>query len=222
MGGIVIGSFKQGALVASFLVYVGLLIEYVYYCETENGCRNFRYLTNASNANMGILYVLALVLELMCTLDCIHDATKRVLNTALQWTTRLGLSISVILALLVTAALAAYDGSNVDEVVVRLDPIVNAGLGEQQTILRFLLWHYAPLIAWAFFARAVDEVGLFEKEKLHIRLLLWVLGGALAGGSWFLYGFVYPNNSETPAAYPMSQMVMMIFAVVPTWILVAY
>lgn len=222
LAGIVLGSFAKGGLVASFLVYFGLFIEYVYYCETEGGCRNFRYLTNASNANMGVLYILALSLETVYYFELFDESIQHALKHVLAWITRIGLSISAMLALLVTAALAAYDGSNVDEVVVRLDPIVNAGLGEQQTILRFLLWHYAPLIAWAFFTRTLNEIGVFADERLDRRLLLWLLGGGLAGGSWFLYGVFFPNNSETPAAYPMSQMFMMVFTVVPAWILVAW
>lgn len=254
--GTALTSFPSSNPFAAIIVYIGLAIDYVYYCDVEGHCRSFRYLTNTSNAIMGIFFVLIIVLDIVAmVVQRCNSQFARVIRAGtglLGWS---GLSLALMLALLVTAAMAAYDGSNIDEAFVRLDSLLNAGLGEQHSVIRFLLWHYAPLIAWAslrqstvifhqelidsHFEHARDSVDtqsanfhtmleypwdshfvLLRSTHVAIyRLAAWVAGAGIAGITWVLYRAIGASDAtRTPAAYPMSQIGMMIVTVLPPWL----
>lgn len=238
-------SFPSRNSSAALLVYLGLMVDHVYYCIKEAQCRSFSYFTNASNAVMAILFFVAIgVNAVIGCVDLEGRAWLRYIRASVGIASWIGLSIALLLALLVTAALAAYDGSNVDEVVVQIDVLFNVGLAEQQSILRFLLWHYAPLIAWASFRQSTvlqhqyeidryiangkqgdvpwdSDLLLLRRKNIHyFRGASWVVGVAAAAATWFVYKAV-AVSAQTPTAYPMSQLFMMIVTVVPPWFLLS-
>lgn len=238
-------SFPSRNSSAAFIIYLGLLVDYVYYCIQEGRCRSFEYFTNASNAVMGILFFVATGVDtILAFVDLQGREWLRYVRAAVGIASWIGLSIALLLALLVTAALAAYDGSNVDEVVVQIDVLFNMGLAEQQSVLRFLLWHYAPLIAWASFRQSTvlqhqyeidryfanqkrgavpwdSDLLLLRRKNIHyFRGASWVVGVAAAATTWFVYKAV-STSAQTPTAYPMSQLVMMIVTVIPPWFLLS-
>ena len=252
--GTVLAAVPMRMPIASITIYMGLLIDYVYYCYTEDHCRTFEYLTNASNAVMGILFVVVIMIDATFSRCCASTGLMRIGRATagvLAWS---GLSIALFLALLVTAALAAYDGSNVDEVIVRLGQLFNAGLGEQQSVIRFLLWHYAPLIAWASLRKSMvmghqqivhdyyelatpveralgDEAGLYPWHSRMVllkgpyvsllRLASWVIGIAFPIVAWVVYLGTSSIHNDAPAAYPMSQISVMVVTVLPPWLLLS-
>lgn len=244
---------------ASVVIYAGLAIDYIYYCNEYSECRSYRYLTNVSNMVMGVLFFVILGLDIVSRLFKYTfggPSQMGFFTTASQYVDALlgilsvfGLSIALCLALLVTAALAAYDGSNVDEVVIPMVSLVNAGMLEQQSVLRFILWHYAPLIAWAslrqrMIMRHEHEVReswtkraasgedswpwhskfivMRSAEGVNwIRLIVWISAIVFDGVLWVLYKHTSTSNTETPTAYPMSQVFMLTVTVVPPWLLLA-
>jgi len=243
--GTALSSFPSRNSSAATLVYVGLLVDHVYYCIREQECRSFSYFTNASNAIMGTLFFLAICVDaIVRCIDLQRRPWLRYVRAAVGITSWIGLSIALLLALLVTAALAAYDGSNVDEVIVQIDVLFNMGLAEQQSILRFLEWHYAPLIAWASFRQSTvlqhqheidryiasgkqgdapwdsDLLLLRRKHINYFRGGSWVIGVGAAAALWFAYKAI-SATAETPTAYPMSQLLMMIVTVIPPWFLLS-
>jgi len=238
-------SFPSRKSSAAALIYIGLLVDHIYYCIREKECRSFSYFTNACNAIMGILFFLAIGVDAI--LGCIDLQLRpwlRYVRATVGITSWIGLSIALLLALLVTAALAAYDGSNVDDVVVQLDVLFNVGLAEQQSILRFLIWHYAPLIAWASFRQSTvlqhqyeidryisnhkqgdvpwdSDLLLLRRKNIHyFRGASWIVGVGAAAALWFAYKAI-SATAETPTAYPMSQLLMMLVTVVPPWFLLS-
>lgn len=153
-------------------IYGGLFVDYVYYCATQGECRSFRYLTNTSNAFMGVLFGVWFVLSTVRRYRAIilwiftgsedtynpfhlahsHPSSVGGRTASFLWQLEAsvlvaGTSISTILALLVTSALSAYDGSDVST-LVDLQDVTNPGLSANLSVLRFILWHYAPLAAW--------------------------------------------------------------------------
>ena len=244
---------------ASVVIYAGLAIDYIYYCTEYSECRSYRYLTNVSNMVMGVLFFVILGLDIVSRLFKYTfggPSQMGFFTTASQYVDALlgilsvfGLSIALCLALLVTAALAAYDGSNVDEVVIPMVSLVNAGMLEQQSVLRFILWHYAPLIAWASLRQrmimrhehevreswtkreASEEdswpwhskfIVMRSAEGVNwIRLIVWIAAIVFDGVLWVLYKHTSTSNTETPTAYPMSQVFMLTVTVVPPWLLLA-
>lgn len=252
--GTVLAAVPMRIPIASITIYVGLLIDYVYYCYTEDNCRTFEYLTNASNAVMGVLFIVVIATDALFSRCCAFTSLMRFGRAAagvLAWS---GLSIALFLALLVTAALAAYDGSNVDEVIVRLGQLFNAGLGEQQSVIRFLMWHYAPLIAWASLRKSMvmghqqimhdyyefaspakrllgDEAGPYPWHSRMVllkgpyvallRVTSWVIGIAFPIVAWCVYLATSSTHNDAPAAYPMSQISVMVVTVLPPWLLLS-
>lgn len=208
-------------------VYVGLLIDYIYYVNEAHTMRDLNYLTNVTNLLMFVFLLawLSFYIIFVCA-----ENTKGAIQQVADWMrvfTTCGRSLAVFLGIVVTAAFAAYDGSDISEIYTDVPTGTtdgSLGLGQQQAVLRFILWHYAPLVAWTFLQQSVSQLEQVCRIppacNTNWLAITWFTMPFASYCLWTLYKLM--TGSGSPEAYPMSNPVVTYLGgaivFVPSWV----
>jgi len=201
--GIAVGSLFD-ELLGAMCINAAIAIDFAYHYIHKIGLDvAMTYLTVVSNTTCLLLFVL-LTTILVVDRYLIH------LSTSMQIVTLCGRSIAWFLAVGSTSLFAVYDGGILPQREHVMDPLL------ARSAFAFLLWHFAPIIAWLMIARQIPPVNLTRSTQL----LFWV-SSVLFVGSVYLVALTL-NTGTLPSEYPITRLasiaVTLLIVIAPCWL----
>lgn len=201
--GIAIGSLVDeyvGALCICIAITIDLVFHYVQNIGLDIA---ITYLTVISNLTCLLLFALLTVVL------AIDRLVMRLPITA-QTLTVCGRSVAWFLAIGSTSLFAIYDGGLLPQREDVVNPLI------ARTAFSFILWHFAPIIAWIMLARQTPPVNLDRQTQMFF----WVTSVTIVGCTYLTVLSI--NSGELPSEYPItrfaSMIVTLVVVIVPCWL----
>ena len=201
--GIAVGSLLDEFL-GAICINIAIAIDFTYHYIQNIGLGvAMTYLTVVSNMTCLVLFVLLMIIIIM-------DRYILRLPTSMQIVTLCGRSIAWFLAVGSTSLFAIYDGGILPQREHVMDPLL------ARSAFAFLLWHFAPIVAWIMIARQTPPVNLTRSTQM----LLWV-SSVMFVGSVYLVALSI-NTGKLPSEYPITRLasitVTLLIVIAPCWL----
>lgn len=203
LAGVAVGSIVNEYLGAA-CIHVAIAIDFtVHYIQNIGVGVAMTYLTVVSNLACLALFVLL-------TIVLVVDRCFVQLTTLTQIITLCGRSVAWFLAVGSTSLFAVYDGGLLPQREEVVDPLV------ARTAFAFLLWHFAPIIAWIMIARRIPPTRLSRPTQL----LFWGTAVACVGVTYLTALSI--STGKLPSEYPITRLTSMaaalLLVVAPCWL----
>lgn len=190
-------------------IYVGLIYDCLVSYAYTHELRSLEYLTNISNLIMFLCFLVWIAVY-FATKILGNNTAASIAAATLRAVCLGALSLSILLATMLTSLISAYDGSAIVALLYDASPDRRFLAHETDAMYRFALTHYAPLVAWLL---VFDAYHLEEgSPNSWIDLAAWWVVPALAVALYKLL------NSSNPSLYPISSESLTIVVVVLTTI----
>lgn len=201
--GIVIGSIINEYL-GALCIHIAIIIDLVFHYIRNIGIDvALTYFTVMSN-------IACLLLFTLLTITLAIDRCLIRLPIITQVLTVCGRSIAWFLAIGSTSLFAIYDGGLMPQREDIIDPLV------ARTAFSFLLWHFAPIVAWIMLARQTPPVNLTRQTQLN----LWVTSTVVVGCAYLTV--LSMNTGKLPSEYPITRVasmaVTLLVVITPCWL----
>lgn len=201
--GIAVGSVVNEYL-GALCIHVAITIDFVFHYVQNIGVDvAVTYLTVVSN-------IACLLLFALLTVALVIDRCAMRVPVVTQALVLCGRSVAWFLAVGSTSLFAIYDGG----ILPQREEIVNPLIA--RTAFAFLLWHFAPIVAWIMVSRQVPPVNLARSTQLFF----WVISTLFVGSVYMTA--ISINTGKLPSEYPITRLasmaVTLVVVIAPCWL----
>lgn len=209
--------YGVAAWLCAALTYLGLVYDRIMIYITTGEGPSFAYLTIISNVIMFAVFVTWSCTDAaMWALGVNRTRTIKVpFKLVMRFLAIGALSLGLLLASMLTALVALYDGSAIISLLGDATKDRIPFIHEIDSVYRFFLTHYAPAVVWSFLFDATHKEDLVQNSVADAVAWYLVPGVAIA---------LYASNNTTPSLYPITAelrpLIVLTFATVavPPWL----